>query len=47
MTTFPGKWLENGTWSNRKLILFRTVDGNLLSCSLLRKGATYTFVINN
>ena len=46
MTTFPGRWLENGTWSNRKLILFRTVDGNL-SLSLLSKGATYTFVTNN
>ena len=47
MTTFPGRRPENGTWSNRKLTLFRTVGGNLLSCSLLRKGATYTFEINN
>lgn len=46
MTTFPGRWPENVTWSNRKLTLFRTVGGNL-SRSLLRKGATYTFVINN
>lgn len=35
------------TWSNEKLTLFRTMDGNVLPHLLLRKGAAHTFVINN